>query len=103
MFRLRRMRRPASCRCSRRHAAQLGVVQDQIGQLAPLLHQVDVGQPRHLLREAAHAEDLAEDVAGVVEAEGLVEVARQQVLLHLFKLGRPRPHVKLIVLIHIMR
>ena len=71
------------------HAAQRGVVQDQVGQLTPLLHQVDAGQAGDLLREAVDAEDLAEDVPGVVEAQGLVEVACQQVLLHPTQ-ARPR-------------
>ena len=38
-------------RCSRPHAAKLGIVADQIGQLAALLDEVAAGQARDLLLE----------------------------------------------------
>ena len=55
-------------------AAELGVVTDQVGQLAALLHQVAARQALDLLVEVGDAKQLAQHDAGVVEAQGLVEV-----------------------------
>lgn len=57
--------------------AELRIVQQQVGELRSLLHQVEV---RHASRFAleflgGNAEQFAEHVAGVVEAECLVEIA----------------------------
>ena len=62
--------------------AVLGVVLKQVGQLGSLLHQMDLRQADDLLREAADAQHLAQREAGIVEAQRLVEVAGQQILLH---------------------
>src|SRR5438034_5448591 len=62
--------------------AVLVIVDQQIGQLRPLLHQVLLGQeaglPFELLGWNSH--QLAQDHSGVVEAERLIEVARQKII-----------------------
>ena len=64
------------------HAAVLRVVQEQVGQLAALLHQVEPRQARHLApRSPALPSSSLSTTPGVVEAQRLVEVARQQVVL----------------------
>src|SRR5262249_9419465 len=57
-----------------------GVVQQQVGQLSALLHEVDPCQAGDLLLEARGAQQLAEHDPRVVEAQRLVEVAGEQVL-----------------------
>ena len=51
----RRTRRPASTRCSRRTPRNSGIVPDQVGELAALLHQVAVREARDLVFEAGDA------------------------------------------------
>src|SRR6266540_754567 len=64
---------------------------EQVGELRALLHQVQAGERRDLLAEARDAEQLAQNDAGIVEAERLVEVARQQVLLLHWELLKKKP------------
>ncbi len=59
-------------------AAELRVVPNQVRQLATLLHEIAPGQPLDLLLEIPGPEDFAEDQAGVVEAERLIEIRRDQ-------------------------
>ena len=60
------------------HAAEFRVVTNQVGQLAPLLHQVAAGQAIDLLLEPRRAQNLAEDETGIVETERLIEVRRHE-------------------------
>ena len=62
-------------------AAVLGVVAQQVGELRALLHQVEPGERGHFFAEARDPEQVAQDHAGIVEAQRLVEIARQEVLL----------------------
>ena len=48
------------------HPAELGVVADQVGQFAPLLHQVRARQPVDFVLERRGADQLTQDQAGVV-------------------------------------
>src|SRR5437764_15004340 len=68
------------------HASVLRIVQQQMGELGPLLHQMNPGQSRDTLLESGEAEQVAQDDPRIVEAEGLVEVACQQVSLHRWRL-----------------
>src|SRR5205807_5425622 len=62
--------------------AVFATVQQQVPELSARLHQVDARQPGALLAKAGNAEQLAQDDPRVVEAQGLVEVACQQVSFH---------------------
>ena len=64
------------------HAAVFGIVQQQVRELSALLHQVDAGEPGDLLVEGRGAEQLAQDGAGVLEAQRLVKVTGQEILPH---------------------
>ena len=61
-------------------AAILRVVQDQVGQLAALLHQMDVGKTGDALLERADIEHFAEHDPRVVKTQRLVEVTHNQIL-----------------------
>ncbi len=63
------------------HATVLRVVQEQVGQLSSLLHEVGIREPVDLVLEPGPVEQLAQHLTGVVEAERLVEVAGDQVML----------------------
>lgn len=63
------------------YRAELGIVTQKIGQLAALLDQVGAGQAGDLLRERRAPDELAQDEARVVEAQRLIEVAREQEFL----------------------
>ena len=73
------------------HAAVLGIVQQQIRQLAALLHQVEARQTGDLLDEARRPEQLAQDDTRIVEAQRLIEIAREQELLSHTNLHRSTP------------
>ena len=62
-------------------AAELGIVQEQVSELAALLDEADSGQSGDALVEAADAHHLAQHGAGIVEAERLVEVADEEIVL----------------------
>src|SRR5579859_2503098 len=63
-------------------AAELRIVQNQVGQFRALLHQVDLGQAPDLVMEALHADQFGEHDSGIVETKRLVEIAGQKILLH---------------------
>ena len=73
------------------HLAVLGVVEQEVGELGALLHKVDARQALHLFFEAVRPEQLAEDDPGVVEAQRLIEIAREQVLPGSLRPGHFRP------------
>ena len=60
------------------HAAKLRIVPNEVRQLAALLHEVAARKPVDLLLEPRRADQLAQHGARVVEAEGLVEIRRDQ-------------------------
>jgi hypothetical protein len=62
------------------HAAELRIVPDEIRELAPLLYQIAAREAVHLLLERRRAKQLAEDGARIVEAQGLIEIRRDQVM-----------------------
>ena len=59
-------------------AAELGVVPNQVGQLAALLHEIAPRQAVDLVLKVRGPDELAEDQAGVVETERLIEIRRDQ-------------------------
>ena len=61
---------------------KLRIMQQQVGQLRPLLHQVEFGHAFRLALEflGRNANQLAQHVTGVVESQRLVEVAGEQVV-----------------------
>ena len=70
--------------------AEFGIVQQQVGELASLLHQVQLSHPGGLTLEFAggNPQQLGQHVARVVEAQGLVKIAGEYVALlqlYLFK------------------
>ena len=60
---------------------ELGIMQQQVGQFRALLHQVDLGHPLGFAFEVlgGNADQFGEHVAGIVEGERLVKVARENV------------------------
>ena len=58
------------------NASKVRIVADQVGQLPALLDQVAARETGDLLFKVPHAEHLAQDVARVVKAQCLVEIAR---------------------------
>ena len=60
-------------------AAEFGIVPDQVGELASLLHQVTVRESRDLLLEVAHAQQFAELEARIVEAQRLIEIRGEKI------------------------
>ncbi len=70
-------------------AAELGIVQQQIGQLAALLNEIQLGHPGDLAFVLAgrNANQLAQHVTGIVETQRLVKITGEDVALpglHLF-------------------
>src|SRR5580704_18444356 len=63
------------------YAAKVRVMTDEIGELSALLHEIAACQSVHLLLETAHAEQLAQHVPRVVEAQRLIKIRCQQVML----------------------
>ena len=59
-------------------AAKLGVVPDQIGELAALVDEIAAPQSVDFGVERGHAEPLGEHNARIVEAQCLVEVRRHE-------------------------
>ncbi|MEI9971307.1 MAG: hypothetical protein WDO73_04215 [Ignavibacteriota bacterium] len=57
------------------HAAELGVVKQQVGQLPTLLHQVNVSEAVDALLESRDADQFTKDQSGVLKTQGLIEVA----------------------------
>jgi len=59
------------------NAAKFRIVQDQIGKLCSLLHQVDLRQAANFVVEAMHPDQLGQHHAGIVETQCLVKIACQ--------------------------
>ena len=73
------------------HAAVLGIVQQEIRQLATLLHQVEARQTGDLIDEARRPEQFAQDNTRIIEAQRLIEIAREQELFSHTHLHRSGP------------
>jgi hypothetical protein len=69
------------------HAPERRIVPQQVGELRALMNEVGAGEAGHLVLEAGHADQIAQDRARVVEAEGLVEVRREEIM----RTGNSRP------------
>jgi hypothetical protein len=67
------------------HVPEIQIVDQQVGQLSALLHQVSVREPGHPLMDFWNFHHLAENQSRVFEAKGLIEVAQKQ------ELSRARP------------
>jgi hypothetical protein len=63
------------------HPPELRVVPDQIGELPALMDEVAPAQAVHLRLETGHAEQVGQHGARIVEAERLVEVRGQQIVI----------------------
>ena len=63
-------------------AAEIRVMQNQVRKFGALLNQMDVGQAFHLVVKPVKADKFAENDSRVVEAECLVKIAGQKILLH---------------------
>ena len=59
------------------HAAEFRIVQNQVRELASLLHEPRARHPRDLFLEAGQSQHFAEGDAGIIETQCLIEVARQ--------------------------
>jgi len=62
------------------YATKVRIVTKEIRELGALLHQVDVREAADLLAKVWRANEFAEDNAGVIEAQGLVEVAGDEIV-----------------------
>src|SRR5258706_12586066 len=63
-------------------AAELRVMENQVGEFRALLYQVNLGQTSDLFMEAVHTDQFGEHDSGIVETERLVKIASQKILLH---------------------
>src|SRR6202042_3822660 len=63
------------------YAAKVRVMTDEIGELPALLHEIAACQSLLFLLETAHAEQLAQHVPRVVEAQRLIKIRCQQEML----------------------
>ena len=63
--------------------AKLGIVQQQVGQLGALLHQVQLGHALRLALEfrGRNTHQFAQHIPGIVEGQGLVEVTGKKITL----------------------
>src|SRR5206468_850557 len=61
-------------------AAKFWVVQEQVGQLASLLHQVNPRHTGNFLLESRFAEQFAQNNPGVVATQSVIEITGQQVM-----------------------
>ncbi len=52
-------------------------MQQQVCQFSALLYQMNVGKPRHPVAESLDAQQLAQDQAGIVKTQSLIEIANQ--------------------------
>ncbi len=59
--------------------AELGIVQQQVGEFPALLYQVNLRQAGDPGVEILHADHARQNVAGIVKTEGLVEIAKQEI------------------------
>ncbi len=60
---------------------ELRIMQQQVSELSPLLHQVDLGHALGFALEffGRNSDQLGEHVTGIVEGERLVKVARENI------------------------
>ena len=63
------------------HAPKFRIVTQQVGQLGSFLHEIEPRQIRDLVLKAGDPEHLAQYETRVVEAQRLIKVAHQQVML----------------------
>src|SRR3984885_6270409 len=61
-------------------AAKVRIMTDEIGELAALLHEVAAAKACDLTLEIVYAEQLGQNVAGVVEAQCLIEIRHDEVV-----------------------
>ena len=61
------------------HASERRVMPQQVGQFSPLLDEIAAGESGDFFFKIGDSHDLAEDEAGVVETERLIEVAGDQI------------------------
>ena len=61
------------------HLAELGIVEQQVGELGALLHEAGARQSGDFALEALGPDEAAQDDSGVVEAERLIEVAGDEI------------------------
>ena len=71
------------------HAPVFGIVAHEVGQLAALLHKVQPREASHLVLETGDAEQLAQRDTGIVETERLIEIACEQIVLHVIPPAPP--------------
>jgi integrase/recombinase XerD len=64
------------------NATELGIVQNQIGKLGALLHEIDFREPLDAMSEVGNADQFGKNDAGIVETQSLVKIAGQKILLH---------------------
>ena len=81
MFSFRRLRWPTSYRSSLRTRAKLGIVQQQVSKFRARLNKIKLCHPfRFTLKlRGRNADQFAEHVSGVVEGQGLIEIAGKKV------------------------
>jgi hypothetical protein len=58
------------------YLAELGIVQQQIREFASLLNEMNVRESGDPVLKSSHAQNVAENIARIVKAERLVEVAK---------------------------
>src|ERR1700686_1160263 len=65
---------------------ELRIMQQQVGELRALLHQIDLGHPLGFAFEVLgrNADQFGEHVAGIVEGERLIEIARENIAFERF-------------------
>src|SRR6185437_11441973 len=61
-------------------AAEVGVVSNEIRELAALLYQVGAGEARDFALEVTNPKELRQHVPRVMEAEGLIEIRYKQIM-----------------------
>jgi hypothetical protein len=61
------------------HAAKLGIVADEVGELASLLDEIAAGKTGDFVLETGNAKELAQHITGVVIAQRLIEIRGQPV------------------------
>ena len=63
------------------HATKFGIMADQVGKFAALLHEVAARQSGDAFLEAGYSQNLAQHHSGILEAQGLIEVRGKQIML----------------------
>jgi hypothetical protein len=65
------------------HASKFGVVANEVGKLPALLHQVAARKTLDFLLKAPNSQQFAQDKSGVIKAQRLIEIGRQQVVFRM--------------------